>query len=39
MLLLGVGVGKKPGILFKALTILGVAINLLSTYWWYIGRA
>jgi len=39
MLLLGVGVGEKPGILFKALTILGVVINLLSTYWWYIGRA
>jgi len=39
MLLLGVGVGEKPGILFKMLTILGVVINLLSTYWWYIGRA
>ena len=39
LLLLGVGVGEKPGILFKMLTILGVAINLLSTYWWYIGRA
>jgi hypothetical protein len=39
LLLLGVGVGEKPGILFKMLTILGVVINLLSTYWWYIGRA
>jgi len=39
VLLLGVGVGEKPGILFKGLTILGVVINLLSTYWWYIGRA
>lgn len=39
MLLLGVGVGEKPGILFKGLTILGMVINLLSTYWWYIGRA
>ncbi|HNY18807.1 MAG TPA: hypothetical protein PKJ76_02035, partial [Flexilinea sp.] len=38
VLLLGVGVGEKPGILFKGLTILGVVINLLSTYWWYIGR-
>ncbi len=39
VLLLGVGVGEKPGILFKGLTMLGVVINLLSTYWWYIGRA
>lgn len=38
MLLMGLGVGEKAGIVFKGLTLLGVVINLLSTYWWFIAR-
>jgi hypothetical protein len=38
LLIIGVGAGEKPGVFFKTLTILGVFVNFLSIYWWYIGR-
>ena len=39
LLIIGVGVGKKPSLLFRILAVFGVIINSLSIYWWYIGRA
>ena len=39
LLIIGVGIGTKPSFFFKTLTIVGVLINFLSIYWWYLGRA
>lgn len=38
LLLLADNVGKKPGLFFRILTILGILINWISIYWWYLGR-
>ncbi len=38
LLIMGVGVGNKPGLFFKLLTLIGIIVNALSVYWWYIGR-
>ena len=38
LLLLADNVGKKPGLIFRILTILGILINWISIYWWYLGR-
>lgn len=38
LLIIGIGTGTKPGAFFKTLTILGVFVNFLSIYWWYLGR-
>jgi len=39
LLIIGVGVGNKPSLFFKLLTLIGIIVNALSVYWWYIGRA
>ncbi len=39
LLLLGVGIGRRPNWLFKTLAAVGFIVNALSIYWWYIGRA
>ncbi len=34
LLLMGVGIGKRPGTIFKILAALAFLVNALSVYWW-----
>ena len=38
MLLMGLGVDRKVNWFFKMLAMIGIAVNLLSVYWWFIAR-
>jgi len=38
MLLMGLGVDRKVNWFFKVLAMIGIAVNLLSVYWWFIAR-
>ncbi len=38
LLLMGIGIGKRPGTVFKTLSGIAFLVNALSVYWWYIGR-
>lgn len=38
ILLVGNGMREKPGRLFKICTVFAVVLQLISIYWWYLGR-
>lgn len=38
MLLMGLGVDRKVSWFFKMLAVIGITVNLLSVYWWFIAR-
>ena len=38
MLLMGLGVDRMVNWFFNLLAMIGIAVNLLSVYWWFIAR-